>query len=77
VQTSTGSAVPYNVPGSFLGVFSSTDNYLYFLPTTSGTYYIDVADPYAITPESFAVGVTADYTDNPTNPGIVIAGGGT
>jgi hypothetical protein len=49
---------------------------MYFMPATSGTYYIDVADPYPLsTSETYTVAVattTADYTDNPTAPGSVV-----
>ena len=78
VQSSTGTEDPYGVPASLLSTGTATNNYTYFMPKTTGTYYIDVADPYATTPESYTVSVasvTADVTDNANHPGSVTVGG--
>jgi hypothetical protein len=64
-----------------LGGGSATPQSIYFMPSATGTYYVDVSDPYpASTSETYSVAVaatTADYTDNPTAPGSVTVGGQT
>ena len=68
------------LPSSNVGeiVVGGSDS-LYFMPAASGTYYIDISDPYPQTAaESYSVAVaatTADYTDNATAPGSVTVGG--
>jgi DNA gyrase inhibitor GyrI len=79
VQNATGVDVPGGENTTLTGDFTVANNYTYFMPSTSGTYYIDVSDPEATTPENYTVSVAAvvaDYTDNPSTSGLVIAGGG-
>jgi len=67
------------IPTSDIGLVSGSTDDLYFMPAASGTYYVDVSDPFALsTSESYTVSVattTADFTDNPTAPGHVAVGG--
>ena len=61
-----------------VGLIPGSTQNMYFMPATSGTYYIDVADPFPLAAsESYTVSVvttTADFTDNPTAPGTVSVG---
>jgi hypothetical protein len=73
----SATAIPSSNIGS-IGVSGTTQD-MYFMPATSGTYYIDLSDIYPVTAsENYTVSVattTADYTDNPTAPATVAVGG--
>ncbi|HEY5210079.1 MAG TPA: VCBS repeat-containing protein [Stellaceae bacterium] len=73
VATSVPSYRLFSVPSGF-----SVQQNIYFMPSVSGTYYIDVSDDFVAPPESYAVSVaavSADYTDNASHPGSVTVGG--
>ena len=79
VVTASGLDGSDEASSGLIGDFSAASNYAYFMPGTTGTYYIDIADPYAITPENYSVNVaavTVDYADNATTTGSVAVGGG-
>jgi len=66
------------VSSTSAGLGSPATQYMYFMPATSGTYYIDLSDSFGATPESYTVSgvtTTADFTDNPTHPGVLTIGG--
>ncbi|HUO22809.1 MAG TPA: hypothetical protein VMU59_09880, partial [Caulobacteraceae bacterium] len=57
------------------------DSYLFFTPTTTGRYYLDVSDPGYATASTYyhvsVVTVAPDYTNNPSNAGLLTVGGST
>jgi hypothetical protein len=68
------------IPNTDAGLEPVTPQHLYFMPSASGTYYVDLSDNYAVTPEKYTLSVaaaTADHTDNATHPGSVAVGGST
>jgi hypothetical protein len=79
VRTASGTDDAVGASAALIGSFSGANDYAYFMPSSSGTYYVDIADPYADTPENYILSVaavTADFTDNASTAGLVIAGGG-
>ena len=72
--------VAFAVPSTDAGLGSAATLNMYFMPSASGTYYVDLSDGYGVVPESYTLNVvttTADYTDNPTHPGSLAVGGST
>ena len=68
----------FAAPNTTVGLGSATTQNMYFMPSASGIYYLDLSDSYGLVPESYTVSVvatTADYTDNPTDPGSLAVGG--
>ena len=68
------------IPSTDAGLEPVTPQHLYFMPAASGTYYVDLSDNYAVTPEKYTLSVaavSADHTDNATHPGSVAVGGST
>jgi hypothetical protein len=60
-----------------LNSFAQTSE-AYFMPSTSGTFYISLQDQTAAAGTTYSVSlaaVSADYTDNPSAPGQVTVGG--
>ena len=63
----------FSIAATSVGISPSGTQFMYFMPSVSGTYYIDVSDTFGTVPDSYTVSVaavTADFTDNPTHPGL-------
>jgi plastocyanin len=61
------------------GIFSAQTQTVWFTPTTSGTYYIDVSDPATVGGAYKVSAVTEpnDYPDTTATTGVVTVGGAT
>jgi hypothetical protein len=67
----------FSIAASSVGLSPAGTQYMYFMPSVSGTYYIDVSDSFGSVPDNYTVSVaavTADFTDNPTHPGVITIG---
>ena len=68
----------FAVASTSAGLGAAATQYMYFMPSASATYYLDLSDDYGVVPETYTVSVVttvADFTDNPTGPGSLTVGG--